>query len=122
MNILTSILLICAAGLTLAWLVAAERRLVAHAARRFAALPRLQQVAHVLAVGVMTVCAQKQRTVNSEQLTDAVAEAFGSDASHGDTESRSEAVEDSSNKVEAVSRPLPLWLRMFHRFLIRVNP
>ena len=60
MNVLTSILLICAAGLSLAWLVAAQRWLVVRAARRFVALPRLQQVALVLAVGVMTVCAQKQ--------------------------------------------------------------
>ena len=60
MNVLTSILLICAAGMTLAWLVAAQRRLAARLARRFLALPRLQQVALVLAVGVMTVCAQKQ--------------------------------------------------------------
>ena len=85
MNVLTSILLICAALLTLAWLVAAQRRLVARAARRFVALPRLQQVVLVLAICVMTVCAQKQRTENSEQLTDVVAVAFGSDVSHGVT-------------------------------------
>ena len=79
MNVLTSILLICAAGMTLAWLVAAQRRLAARLARRFLALPRLQQVALVLAVGVMTVCAQKQGTSNREQGTSAVAEASGSD-------------------------------------------
>ena len=59
---MTSSLLICAALLTLAWLFAAQRRLVAHLARRFLALPRLHQVALVLAVGVMTVCAQKSGT------------------------------------------------------------
>ena len=75
---MTDILLVCAAGLTLAWLVAAQRRLVARVARRFVALPRVEQVALLLAVGVMTVCAQKQRTENSEQLTDVVAEVFGS--------------------------------------------
>ena len=66
---MTGVLLVCAAGLTLAWLVAAQRRRVARAARRFVALPRLQQVALVLAVGVMTVCAQKSGTnevVNAE--------------------------------------------------------
>jgi hypothetical protein len=65
--ILTSILAICAAVLTLVWLVAAQRRLVACAARRFAALPRVEQALLVVAVGVMTVCAQKQRTENREQ-------------------------------------------------------
>ena len=59
---MTGIFLICAAGLTLAWLIAAQRRLVVHAARRFLALPRLQQVVLVLAIGVMTVCAQKSGT------------------------------------------------------------
>ena len=59
LDLLTNVLLAGAAGTTLAWLVAAQRRLVAHFARRFLALPRLQQVALLLAVGVMTVCAQK---------------------------------------------------------------
>ena len=101
MNDLTSILLICAAGLSLAWPVAAQRRLVADAARRFVALPRLRQVALVLAVGVMTVCAQKQGTSNREQGTSAVAEASGSDfnAENGDlrTETR------SSSQISATS-------------------
>ena len=65
---MTDILLACAAGLTLAWLVAAQRRLVARAARRFVALPRVEQALLVVAVGVMTVCAQKQRTENREQM------------------------------------------------------
>ncbi len=69
MNVLTSILLICAAGMTLAWLVAAQRRLAERLARRFLALPSLQQVALVLAVGVMTASAQKQGTSNNEQGT-----------------------------------------------------
>ena len=56
---MTDILLACAAGLTLAWLVAAQRRLVARATRRFVALPRVEQALLVVAVGVMTVCAQK---------------------------------------------------------------
>jgi cellobiose-specific phosphotransferase system component IIB len=62
---MADILLVCAAGLTLAWLVAAQRRLVARAVRRFVSLPRVEQTLLVLAVGVMTVCAQKQRTENS---------------------------------------------------------
>ena len=55
MNLATDILLACAAGLTLAWLVAAQRRRVARAARRFVSLPRVEQALLVLAVGVMTV-------------------------------------------------------------------
>ena len=60
--ILTSVLLICAAGLTLAWLGAAQGRLVANAARRFAALPRLQQVLAIFAICILTVCAQKSES------------------------------------------------------------
>ena len=56
---ITHVLLVLAAGLTTAWLFAAQRRLVARAARRFAVLPRVEQVLLVVAVGVMTVCAQK---------------------------------------------------------------
>ena len=59
MNLVTDILLACAAGMTLAWIVAAQRRLIAHAARRFVSLPRMEQALLVLAIGVMTVCAQK---------------------------------------------------------------
>ena len=59
---LTSILLICAAGMTLAWLVAAQRRFAAHVARRFVRLPRFEQALLVVAVCVMTVCAQKSGT------------------------------------------------------------
>jgi ABC-type Fe3+ transport system permease subunit len=69
LNLATDILLACAAGLTLAWLVAAQRRRVARAARRFVSLPRVEQALLVLAVGVMTVCAQKSGTnevVNAE--------------------------------------------------------
>ena len=69
MNILTSILLICAALLTLAWPVAAQRRLVAKAARRFLALPRLEQVLVAFAICILTVCAQKSGSnavVNAE--------------------------------------------------------
>jgi hypothetical protein len=54
--------MLCAAGLTLAWLVAAQRRLVAHAARRFAALSRPRQMLAVFAICVLTVCAQKRGT------------------------------------------------------------
>ena len=68
MNLAIDILLVCAAGMTLAWIVAAQRRLVARAARRFVALPRVEQALLVVAVGVMTVCAQKQRTENREQM------------------------------------------------------
>ena len=94
---MTGVLLICAAGLTLAWLVAAQRCLVACAARRFVALPRLEQALVALAVGVMTVCAQKQVTGNKEQGTSAVAEAFGSDASRRAAES----AEEEANVVSA---------------------
>ena len=59
MNLATDILLACAAGMTLAWLMAAQRRRIARAARRFVALPRVEQALLVLSVGVMTVCAQK---------------------------------------------------------------
>ena len=75
---MTGVLLFCAMTLTLAWLFAAQRRRVARTARRFVALPRVEQALLVVAVGVMTVCAQKQRTENSEQLTDVVAEASDS--------------------------------------------
>ena len=74
MSLTTDILLACAAGLTLAWLVAAQRQLVVHLTRRFVSLPRVEQALLVLAVGVMTVCAQKsgtngvQGTGNKEQV------------------------------------------------------
>ena len=105
MNVLTSILLICAAGMTLAWLVAAQRRLVARTARRFVALPRLQQVAFVLAIGVMTVGAQKKdreiiELSNNRIIESAEAEASGSVISHGGTETRSgEIIELSNNRI-----------------------
>jgi hypothetical protein len=51
----TGSLLACTAWLTLTWRVAAQRRLVARAARRFVSLPRVEQTLLVLAVGVMTV-------------------------------------------------------------------
>jgi hypothetical protein len=44
MKALSEILLVCAAGMTLAWLFAAPRRRFACAARRFVALPRPQQM------------------------------------------------------------------------------
>jgi RHS repeat-associated protein len=64
LDLLTNVLLAGAAGMTLAWFVAAQRRLVVCAARRFLSLPRLQQVVLVLAVCISTVCAQK--TVTNE--------------------------------------------------------
>jgi hypothetical protein len=60
--LMTSLLLVCATMTFAAWLVAAHRRLVTHLARRFVALPRVEQVLLVLALGVMTVCAQKSGT------------------------------------------------------------
>ena len=59
MRLITYVLLVLAAGLTTAWLFAAQRRLVVCATRRFVALPRVEQALLVVAVGVMTVCAQK---------------------------------------------------------------
>ena len=61
-DLTTSLLLICAATTFAAGLVVAQRRLVANIARRFLALPRVEQAPLVVAVGVMTVCAQKSGT------------------------------------------------------------
>ena len=58
----SNLLLIGAAGLTLAWLVAAQGRLVVSIARRFLALPRLQQMLAVFAICILTVCAQKSES------------------------------------------------------------
>jgi hypothetical protein len=121
MNVLTSILLICAAGLTLAWLVAAQRRLVAYAARRFVRLPRLQQMLAVFAICILTVCAQKSGSnavfnaevlekgrrgekiielSNNRMIESEEASASGSVISHGGTETRSgEIIELSNNRI-----------------------
>ena len=60
--LMTSLVLICAAMTFAAALVVAQRRLVASLARRFAVLPRVEQTLLVVAVCVMTVCAQKSGT------------------------------------------------------------
>ena len=108
LDLLTNVLLAGAAGTTLAWLVAAQRRLVAHFARRFLSQPRLQQVVLVLAVCISTVCAQKTVTnenaiiesSNNRIIESAVAEASGSGVSHGGTEARSgEIIESSNNRI-----------------------
>ena len=83
-DFLTGVLLFCAVLLTLAWLVA-------HFARRFLALPRLQQVVLVLAVCISTVCAQKTVTnenaviesSNNRIIESAEASASGSAAGGG---------------------------------------
>jgi hypothetical protein len=126
MDALAEILHVGAAGLTLAWLVSAQRRRVVCAMRRFLALPRLQQTLVIFAICILTVCAQKSGSnvvFNAEVLEEGrrgeiielsnnriieseEASASGSVISHGGTETRSEDAEDSSNKVEAVSRPL----------------
>ena len=59
---MTSLLLICAATTFAAALVVAQRRVVERIARRFVRLPRVEQALLVVAVGVMTVCAQKSGT------------------------------------------------------------
>ena len=51
--------MICAAATSAAALVVAQRKLVAGVARRFVRLPRFEQALLVVAVCVMTVCAQK---------------------------------------------------------------
>ena len=66
---MTSLLLICAVMTFAAALVVAQRRLVANVLRRFVKLPRVEQALLVVAVCVMTVCAQKSGTngvVNAE--------------------------------------------------------
>ena len=60
--LMTSLVLICAATTFAAALVVAQRRVVANVARRFVKLPRVEQALLVVAVGVMTVCAQKSGT------------------------------------------------------------
>ena len=59
---MTSLLLICAATTFAAALVVAQRRAVEKIVRRFVRLPRVEQALLVVAVGVMTVCAQKSGT------------------------------------------------------------
>jgi pimeloyl-ACP methyl ester carboxylesterase len=104
-----NLLLICAAGLTLAWLVAAQRRRPAYAARRFVALPRLQQVLVVFAVCILTVCAQKSgsNVVSNAEITEEGRR--GEDAA---TQSGSGLLTASTKEEtatsEAVGRPLPL--------------
>ena len=60
--LLTSLFAACAATSFAAWLVVAQRRLVAGVARRFLRLPRFEQALLVVAVCVTTVCAQKSGT------------------------------------------------------------
>ena len=61
-DLLASLLLICAATTFAAGLVVAQRALVASIARRFVRLSRVEQTLLVVAVCVMTVCAQKSGT------------------------------------------------------------
>ncbi len=103
LDLLTNVLLAGAAVLTLAWLVAAQRRLVVRLARRFLALPRLQQVVLVLAVCISTVCAQK--TVTNEnaiiELSDnRIIESAEASASGSDDSRR--AAENAEGKTDVV--------------------
>ena len=128
MNVLTSILLICAALLTLAWLLAAQRRLVADAARRFLALPRLQQVVLVLAVGVMTVCAQKSGTnenaiielSNNRIIESAEASASGSDDSRRAAENAEDGTVVPQAEEESLSNHNSI-IRQFDYSIIDSN-
>ena len=109
MSLTTDILLACAAGLTLAWLVAAQRQFVARAARRFVSLPRVEQALLVLAVGVMTVCAQKS---GSNVVFNAEIAENGRRGEDAATQSGSglqtASAKEETAPFEAVGRPLPL--------------
>ena len=58
-SFVTDLSVFCAATTFAAGIVVAQRKLVANVARRFVRLPRVEQVLLALALGVMTVCAQK---------------------------------------------------------------
>ena len=84
-DLTTSFLLICAATTFAAALVVAQRRFVANVSRRFVKLPRFEQTLLVVAVCVMTVCAQKSGT---NEVTGVAGNVFS--AEEGEAQSRGE--------------------------------
>ena len=98
----TSLLLICAATTFAAALVVAQRRLVAGVARRFLRLPRFEQALLVVAVCVMTVCAQKSGT---NEVSGAAGDIFNAEV--GETQ----RLGDAEVRPERRSGVSPLLLR-----------
>ena len=108
---LTSLLTICAAATSAAALVVAHRRLVAGIARRFVRLPRVEQALLVVAVCVMTVCAQKSGTNGVFNAEEEEVGSRGEERStfQGGSGLQTASAEEGNILVnKAVRRPLPL--------------